>query len=421
MLKQMVNIKTTVLYLFLVLAVIVTGCNSSVKDKNAIAAGKQQYRCPMHHEIVRDKPDNCPICGMDLVPFGGEEKAIADVNLNTALKPTNSYVISTIPTTAIQHSEEQIEVEALGIVQYDTREVGSIAARVNGRIEKLYLRYTFQDVSKGQKIMDIYSPELLTAQHNLLFLIKNDAANTSFITAAKEKLLLLGMSGEQLQQVIQSGKPSLTVPVYSNYNGHIHDALSMSAPMSASSSMNNAELITTRELMLKEGMYVQKGQTLLSVYNPHKLWAVLNIYADDQSLIKAGNTVRIVPETAPGKDFRARIDFIEPFFKEGSKTLTARVYFENHEMNMPVGAQVKATIFGSKIAADWLPKDAIISLGLDKVVFKKFNGVFKAVKIKTGISYNNKIQIIDGLSPYDEVAANAQFLMDSESFIKVNE
>ena len=421
MLKQTLHIKTTVLYLFVVLAVIVTGCNPSDKGKNAVAAGKQQYRCPMHHEIVRDKPGNCPICGMDLVPFGGEEKDVVDVNLNTALKPTNSYVISTIPTIAIQHSEEQIEVEALGTVQYDTREVGSIAARVNGRIEKLYLRYTFQDVSKGQKIMDIYSPELLTAQQNLLFLIKNDAANTSFITAAKEKLLLLGMSNEQLQQVMQSGKPSLTVPVYSNYNGHIHDALSMNVPISPPSPMNNAEPITTRELMLKEGMYVQKGQTLLSVYNPHKLWAVLNIYAEDQSLIKTGNTVRIVPETAPGKDFRAKIDFIEPFFKEGSKTLTARVYFENHEMNMPVGSQVKATIFGNKITADWLPKDAVISLGLDKVVFKKYNGVFKAVKIKTGVSYNNKILIIDGLSPYDEVAANAQFLMDSESFIKVNE
>lgn len=417
MLKQILHIRTTVLYLFVVLAVIVTGCNSSDKGKNTIAAGKQQYRCPMHHEIVRDKPGNCPICGMDLVPFGGEEKALTDVKLTTLLRPTNSYVISTIPTIALEHSEEQIEVEALGTVQYDTREIGSVSSRVNGRIEKLYLRYTFQDVNKGQKIMDIYSPELLTAQQNLLFLLKSDAGNTSFINAAKEKLLLLGMSSEQLQQVIQTRKPSLTVPVYSNYSGHIHDALSMNAPMSVSL----AGPITTRDLMLKEGMYVQKGQTLLSVYNPHKLWAVLNIYADKQDLIKVGNTVRIVPETAPDKDFRAKIDFIEPFFREGSKTLTARVYFENHTMNMPVGSQVKAVIFGNRITADWLPKDAVISLGLDKIVFKKLNGVFKAIRVKTGLSYNNKIQIIDGLSPYDEVAANAQFLMDSESFIKVNE
>ena len=413
--------KILISFLLLTTIVSVVGCNSSGKDDKSNAAGKQLYRCPMHHEIVRDKPGNCPICGMDLVPFGGEEKVITDVNLSTLLRPTNSYVISTIPVTTIQESEEQIEVNALGTVQYDTRAIGSISSRVSGRIEKLYLKYTFQNVNRGQKVMDIYSPELLTAQQNLLFLIKNDPDNTSFINAAKEKLLLLGMSSEQLQQVIQSQKPSFTVPVYSNYNGHIHDALNMNTSVSSSTSTNNTEPVVTRELMLKEGMYVQKGQTLLSVYDPHKLWAVLNIYADNQSLVKVGNPVRIVPEAAPDKNFRAKIDFIEPFFREDSKTLTARVYFENNEMNMPVGSQVKATIFGNIQKANWLPKDAIISLGLDKIIFKKFGGVFKAVKVRTGLTYNNKVQIIDGLTPYDAVAANAQFLMDSESFIKINE
>jgi len=420
MLKREIRIKNIVLFIFALIAAFFSACKNTVKrnhDSAAIVTVTQQYRCPMHHEIVRDKPGNCPICGMDLVSFSGEEKIVSGVNLTTLLKPTNSYVLTTIPVLAIQHSEEEVEIEALGTIQYDTRKIGSVAARVSGRIEKLYLKHTFQDVRKGQQIMDIYSPELLTAQQNLLFLLKNDAGNGSFINAAKEKLLLLGMSNEQLQQVIQSRKPSLAVSVYSNYNGHIHDALSMNTVMSTSP----GEPVTTGDLMLKEGMYVQKGQTLLSVYNPHKLWAVLNIYAENQNLVKVGNPVRIVPETAPDKAFRAKIDFVEPFFKEGSKTLTARVYFENQEMNMPVGSQLKATIFGNKVNADWLPKDAVISLGLDKVVFKQFNGVFKAVKVKTGMTFNNKTQILEGLSQYDAVAANAQFLMDSESFIKVNE
>jgi len=406
--------------LFLITVVFIADCNSSDKSK-ANATAKQLYRCPMHHEIIRDKPGTCPICGMDLVPFGGEEKVISDVNLTTLLRPTNSYVISTIPVTSIQQSEEQIEVAALGTIQYDTRAIGSISSRVSGRIEKLYLKYTFQDVSRGQRVMDIYSPELLTAQQNLLFLIKNDPANTSFINAAKEKLLLLGMSSEQLQEIVFLEKPSFTVPVYSNYSGHIHDALSMNNAVSSPSPITNTEPLTTRELMLKEGMYVQKGQTLLSVYNPHKLWAVLNIYADNQNLVKVGNSVHIVPETAPDKNFKAKIDFIEPFFREDSKTLTARVYFENNKMNMPVGSQVKATIFGNTVKANWLSKDAVISLGLDKIVFKRFGNVFKALKVKTGTTYNDKVQILDGLTAYDVVAANAQFLMDSESFIKTNE
>jgi len=408
----------------LFLIILVIGCNTKqAKDDHPKSAVKQLYRCPMHHEIVRDKPGNCPICGMDLVSFGGEEKAIIDVSLNTLLRPTNSYVLSSVPVTSIQQTAEAIEVEALGTVQYDTRGMGAISARVNGRIEKLYLKYTFQDVNKGQKIMEIYSPEILTAQQNLLFLVKNDPDNTSFINTAKEKLLLLGMSNEQLQQVIQSGKPSYTISVYSNYSGHIHDAFNtnMNASMAESASTTTSQPLVTRELMLKEGMYVQKGQTLLSVMNPHRLWALLNIYADNQSVVKPGNTVRIVPESAPDKNFSAKIDFIEPFFREGSKTLTARVYFENHEMDMPVGSQVKATIFGNTLKANWLPKDAVISLGMDKIVFKEYEGVFKAHKVVAGLIFKNKIQIIEGLTTNDTVAANAQFLMDSESFIKVNE
>lgn len=397
------------------------GCHTQTDNKDhQQSVTKHQYRCPMHHEIVRDKPGICPICGMDLVAFGGDEKAITEVNLTTLLRPTNSYVLSSVPVISVQEKEEQIEVEALGTIAYDTRATGSISSRVSGRIEKLYLRYTFQDVSKGQRIMDIYSPELLTAQQNLLFLIKNDAGNSSFISAAKEKLLLLGMSSVQLEQVIQSGKPAFTVAVYSNYSGHVHDAMPMNASP-ASVTMNNTEPLETRELSLKEGMYVQKGQTLLSVFNPHRLWTVLNIYADNQNLIKVGNAVRIVPETAPDKNFRAKIDFIEPFFRQDSKTLSARVYFENHEMDIPVGSQVKATVFTNMQKAYWLPKDAVISLGLNTIVFKRQGEMFKAHKVQTGITYDNKIQVINGLASDDAVAGNAQFLMDSESFIKVNE
>lgn len=415
--KRIINNIRLFTYLLLILSVIVLGCRSKTNSiSQQQAAGKQLYTCPMHHQIMKDKPGSCPICGMDLVPMSGEEKAINDINLATLLKPTNSYVLSTIPVTTLQQREEATTIEALGTVAYDTRAVGSIAARVSGRIEKLYLTYTFQDVRKGQKVMDIYSPELLTSQQNLLFLLKNDPGNTAFITAAKERLLLSGVSPEQLQAIIQQQQPMLTISVYSDYSGHIHDALSMNSPGPTVS-----EPVTTRDLALKEGMYVQKGQTVLTVFNPHRLWAVLNIYADDQNLVKVGSPVQVVPETAPGKGFSGKINFIEPFLREGSKTVTARVWFERNTMDIPVGSQVKARITGNTIKAYWLPKEAVIALGLDKMVFKKEGDVFKAHKVTTGLVYNNKIQVIDGLDPDDAVAANAQFLMDSESFIKVNE
>ncbi len=379
---------------------------------------KVEYTCPMHPEIIRDKPGNCPICGMELVKKETDSRQVSDVELESLLKPTNEFVISSIPVTTIEKRGEQIEIEALGNIAYDTRQVGSISAKVSGRIEKLYVRYRYQKINRGQKILDIYSPELLTAQQNLLFLLKNDAENTGFIQAAKDKLLLLGMSNEQLQQVIKSGKPSLTIPVYSNYTGHIHEAANGGTMNTSAGIMKDISLVT-EELSLKEGMYIQKGQSVFTVFNPGRAWAILNIYGDNQSLVKVGNAVRVVPETAPDKDFRASIDFIEPFYRKESKTLTARVYFDNYSMKIPIGSQVKATIFGNTKDAYWLPKEAVLSLGMDKVVFNKTDGGFMAVKIYTGIIHEEHIQIVSGLKVTDSVAANAQYLMDSESFIKI--
>lgn len=406
---------------YCLLLVVTVSCsnNQGPHAAHKAEALKEFYTCPMHPQIIRDEPGQCPICGMNLVKKGVSEKKTDDITLEALLRPTDEFVVSSIPVTSIQKKEEQIEIEALGNIAYDTRQTGSISSRVSGRIEKLYVRYRYQKISKGQQILDIYSPELVTAQQNLLFLLKNDSTNTAFIQAAKEKLLLLGISNQQLQQVIQSGKPSTTITVYSNYSGHIHESANGGNMNTASESMKDISLIT-EELSIKEGMYLQKGQSVFTVYNPDQAWAVLNIYSEYQGLIKTGNLVRVTPETAPDKDFRAKIDFIEPFYRRDSKTLTARVYFNNSVLKIPVGSQVKAVIFGNTKDAYWLHKDAVVTLGLDKVVFQKTSIGFIAHKITTGITFKNRIQVLSGLKETDSVAANAQYLMDSESFIKVN-
>lgn len=348
-----------------------------------------------------------------------DSSKIHDVSLHTLLQPTNSYTIATIPAITLAKSTVQTEINAFGYLAYNTNDNGTIASRINGRIEKLYVKYRYQFVKRGQKIMDIYSPELLTAQQNLLFILKNDVANISLINAAKEKLILLGFPQEQLKQVINTQKPLFTVSVYSSYSGHIHEALIKEMINSPAAGMNEGSSLKTPELSLKEGMYLQKGQTVFKVYNPNKIWVLLNIYPSDQPLIKIGNKVKIKLEAQPTEDFRGAIYFIEPFFRTGSKTLTARMNFDNSVLKLPIGSQVTATIFSDPIKAEWLPKDAILSLGLEKVVFVKTGKGYKAHKVVTGISYKNLVQITAGITPVDSVAANAQFLMDSESFIKV--
>ena len=400
------------IYLLLTSIIFLCACtNDSKKIEKHTQEKKDIYTCPMHPQIIKDKPGDCPICGMKLVKKETDTKAVNQVDLSTLLKPANQYVVSSIPVTTMQPDIAQIEIEALGVIAYDTRSIGNISAKVSGRIERLYVRSTFQEVMKGQKVMEIYSPELLTAEQNLLFFLKNDASNFSLINTAKQKLLLLGVSPGQLQQIIRSGKPSYTISVYSNYSGHIHDIDKME-----STEKNNT--LVSRELKIKEGMYVQKEQTVFSVYDPHRLWALLDIFPGQQSLVKVGDIARIIPEISPDKYFSATINFIEPFFRSGSKTVTARVYFDNSKLNLAVGSQVRGVVYGKSQVASWLPKESVISLGKDKIVFLKSDGVFKTHVVQTGQTYNNKIQITGGLSATDSVAANAQYLMDAESIIK---
>jgi membrane fusion protein, copper/silver efflux system len=216
----------------------------------------------------------------------------------------------------------------------------------------------------------------------------------------------------------------LSVAVYSNYSGHIHETINtegMPGDAASANTMTMAPAATTQELTLKEGMYVQKGQSVFTVYNPSRLWALLSIYGDNAAQVKVGTPVRITPESAPAHNFRATIDYIEPFFQPESKTLTARVYFSNKGLNIPVGSQVRAVIFAKAVAAQWLPKEAILSLGSDKVVFRKESGSFRAHKVETGMQQDNLVQVTAGLALIDSVASNAQYLVDNEAFIKATQ
>lgn len=410
--------KRQVLILVFASLILFTECRDKKVAGIENAQKKELWTCSMHPQIIRNKPGNCPICGMDLIKKGDDAKIIRDIHLNNLLLSADQFVISSLAVTTIKKTAEAIATQAFGTISYDNRLVNTISARVSGRIEKLYVHYRYQHVQKGQRIMDVYSPELVTTQQELLFLLKNDPGNLPLLQAARQKLLLAGMSQGQLQQIIRTQKASATVAVYSSYDGHIHEA-GNSMPVTNSNEQTSGISGLNEELPIKEGMYIEKGQTIFQVFNTSKSWVLLSIFPEYEGLIKTGDAVKIEAETFPVKSFAAKIDFIEPLFRKGNKTVTARVYFNNAQLQLPIGSQVKATIFMNTKQADWLPEDAVLSLGMDKVVFLKSEGGFIAHKVETGLTYKKQVQIVSGLLATDSVAANAQFLTDSESFIKI--
>lgn len=388
-------------------------CKMDLVEKKEDVSSNKKYTCPMHPEVIQDKPGTCPKCKMDLVEMKDEDSKTTDTELDILLKPTNKYVISQVKTVSMKESTVPIVIQATGKINYDTREISTISSKVAGRIEKLYVKYKYQPVSKGQKLMDIYSKELLTEQENYIYLLKNDSENSALIKTAEDRLVLQGLTLDQVKKIKSEKKAIEYVSVYSSFSGHLHDLLG-EASTAQMATMNSQP---QQELLIKEGMYVQKGQAVFNVYSTNKLWALLSIYADNQNLISKGDRVNLsIDGEDLGENFK--IDFIEPEIKPNQNTIAVRVYLSNPNNSIKVGSNVKAIINSGNKKGNFIPAISVVDLGNSKVVFIKENNLFKAHKVITGTVVDNMVEVISGLSESDKIAENAQLLMDSESFIK---
>lgn len=376
-----------------------------------------KYTCPMHPQIMEDHPGSCPICGMTLVKKSGQASEGSGISLNTVLQPVNSSVLSTVNAIAPEQKEVPTTISAQGYLDFDTRTFNNIASRFSGRIEKLYIKYTFQEIHRGQRIFDIYSPDMVTAQQDLIYLTKSSSQEAGLINAARQKLLLLGMTNELVNQVVKTGKAFYSLPVYSTYEGHVHDMphsqMAGAAPIQAPS-----DFASNLPLSVKEGMYVEKGQTLFNVVDPHKLWAIIKIAPSVISELKLNQRVTITLPDLPGKTITGKVNFIEPTLQEGDKTTSIRVYVDNMDHELKVNSIIKATIQSSSTNGLWIPRSALVDLGRTQIVWLKNGASYKAHQVSAGTAGNNEIQIIKGLSVTDSLASNAQYLTDSESFIK---
>lgn len=413
---NMKSIKMIVLSLAIMLVV------SACENKNSVAVATAsktdaKYTCPMHPQIMKDRPGSCPICGMTLVKKSGQASEGAGISLNTVLQPVNGNVISSVGSITPVEKVMTTEILAEGYLDFDTRTFNNIASRLSGRIEKLYIKYAFQEIHQGQRIFDIYSPDLVTAQQDLIYLTTHSAQEIELINAARQKLLLLGMTLIQVNQVIKTGKVFYSIPVYSAYEGHVHDVAHSQMP-GAMPTETPADFTNNPPLAIKEGMYVTKGQTLFYVVNPHRLWAIIKVSQLQASTLKLNQAVQLALPDMPGKLIEGRVNFIEPVLQGGDKTTSIRVYLDNMDHELKVNTLVKASIQTGTIKALWIPKTALLDLSNSKVVWLKQGVLFKAHEVNTGLTSLNNIQVTKGLSATDSLAVNAQYLSDSESFIK---
>jgi multidrug efflux pump subunit AcrA (membrane-fusion protein) len=424
---------------FLVLGFMLSACNQNKEASSAII-----FTCPMHPEILNEGPGICPICKMDLVPKDASgSHGSADKSLNSLVKPSNELVISGIKTIKAQSGLRNVNLILKGVINYNSNQWKTVSTRVSGRIERLYVKYGYEQVNKGQKIMDIYSPDLHNAQQELLFLKNN--SEPELLESAKKKLLFLGLSKQQIDHVLSSGKINPTVSIYSPYSGYVAEFEQNSTSNSSANSQVGSTRISSNDasgmsemdsgasegviptvksistgqaLQIREGQYVNAGQKLFSLINTDQVWA--EFFADPKQLqsFKSGTSIKIMAIDGKDQQTEIKVSLVQPYYREGVNYSLIRANLSNGSRMWKVG-QLISVHKQTELKGNWIPKTAVLQMGKKYIVFLNRDSAFVPVYVDVKGMADEWVDVGESLNTDQKIAFNAWFLVDTESFIKV--
>ena len=356
------------------------------------------WTCSMHPQIKMDKPGKCPLCAMDLIPLktsGGGDDVVDDEAIQLSKE---AIALANIQTSVVGHQDAIKDVELYGTIQVDERLQQSQTSHVNGRIENLYVTFTGESVKEGQLIAKIYSPDLLTAQQELLEAAKLQDLQPLLLDAAKEKLRLWKVSEEQINKILQSNRASPYVNIHANTSG----------------------VVITKNV--NQGDYISQGSVLYTISNLSKLWAIFDAYETDLPFLKVGDQLEYTLQSLPGKVYKGRIAFINPMIDASSRTAKIRVEADNRDRNLKPEMYAKAQItaplkgYGKEMV---IPKSAVLWTGKRSIVYVKqpntSTPAFKLREIVLGPSLGDQYVIMSGLKNGEEIVTKGAFTVDASA------
>lgn len=379
------------------------------------------YTCPMPEDSVfSHNPGNCPKCGMELVPVQANE----DIDtLAQLVQPSNRFVVSKLLPIVPSKDKAQQRIGVEGYLTYNANNASSISTRVSGRVEKLYVKYNFQSVRKGEKLLELYSPDLLTAQQEWLYLQKStDATDQSAKATLEAKLLNLGMQKVGIDRMHKTGMADPFVAIYANTNGHVHflngntDISEHAFGLNSNTAnMGTSAMGTEDPQALREGDYVKKGDLLFTIADQKSIWALFKVLPADIAAIKKGAPVEV---SVGGSIHEGQVDFIEKSFED---FFTVRVVLQcNDHEQFKIGSLVKGYInVGQKDKTKlWVPRAAVVQLGKSSsAVFVKKPLGYEAREVRTGAQAGDWTEVTAGLTQADSIAPTAAYFIDSEAFV----
>ena len=298
-----------------VLGFMIRGCwqGSDSVHSRAVGDAERQvtmWTCSMHPQIRQPAPGKCPICTMDLIPVDTRLIGLREIEFSE-----EAAKLMEIETSIVERKFVTAEIRMVGKIDYDETRLKNITAWVPGRIDRLYVDFTGITVSKGDHMVYLYSPELISTQRELLL--------PSLKDAAREKLRLLGLAAEQIEEIEKTGQPTDHITIYAPIGGVVI------------------------ERHATEGMYVETGTKIYTIADLSNLWVKLDAYESDMMWIRYGQEVEFTTQSYPGQVFKGTISFIDPVLNDKTRTVKVRVNVDNTEGKLKPQMFVKAIVRSS--------------------------------------------------------------------------
>lgn len=362
-----------------------------------IASG-EIWTCSMHPQIRQSEAGECPICGMDLIPAESGDDGL----MKEQFKMTkNAMALANISTTIVGNKNtSDNSLNLSGKIQENEEANAVQASYFDGRIEKLNITFEGQEIRKGQLLATIYSPELVSAQQELLTAASLKESQPSLYMAVRNKLKLWKLTEKQINQIETSGKVKENFPLYANVSG------------------------TVSMIMVDEGDYVKQGMALFKIANLNTVWAVFDAYEKQVSLLKKGQMIHIVTNANPNKKIEAKISFVDPILNSTTRTIEVRAVLQNNDKLLKPGMFVAGTVqLASRKKDDSIivPESAVLWTGERSVVYLKPNpeeSIFEMREVTLGDAINGGYLVLSGLENGDIIVTNGTFTVDAAAQLK---
>lgn len=418
-----------------------------------------RYRCPMHPTMVSDRPGDCPICSMRMVPMeagsagstaaptpaaqAARKKVIYRSTMNPSEisdkpgkdsmgmemepveveeRPPGAATVEGYAAVRINSRKQQLigvrtevvkrapfvrTIRAVGLVTADETRLHHVHTKIEGWIETLHVNATGEKVRKGQPLLTIYSPELLATQEEYLVALRarTDAAkglppgaaarSNDLVESGRQRLLLYDLSPAQIDELERTGQPSRTVTLYAPISGHV----------------------TKRRVA--QGEKIDSGTTLLDIADLSHVWVIASIYEYELPFVRVGQPASVTLSYLPGRTYRGKVTLVYPVLEGATRTVQVRVELPNPDMRLKPDMYGQVELEGDLGERLGVPESAVLSAGNRDLVFvAQGDGYFEPREVRLGLRLQDSVEILDGLAEGETVVTSGNFLIDSESKLK---